>query len=200
MQQFKVALSQFDIVKTTTNSNVKYKSDPRSDVTLVNCTDLNRSDKTIQMHENERIWTQFASRKRSEPCAKIAKSVEIRQNRRKSSMSTLQKSSKNRVSSTSRCYFPKSCDFHAWTAFGHVPVTLCSKRRIFVTRVQNLAGRLGSMIRLRQSPRPAVIGSRNLVAANSAPVHAQTLLSLCMSGGNVVLGHRTLYGKACQKT
>ena len=33
--------------------------------------------------------------------------------RRKFSMSTLQKSSKNRVSTTSRCYFPKSCDFHA---------------------------------------------------------------------------------------
>ena len=68
---------------------------------------LNRADRTIQIHENERIWNQFASWKRSEPCAKIAKSVEIRQNRWKSSMSTLQKSSKNRVSSTSRWYFPK---------------------------------------------------------------------------------------------
>ena len=68
---------------------------------------LNRADRTIQIHENERLWNQFTSWKRSEPCAKIAKSVEIRQNRRKSSMSTLQKSSKNRVSSTSRWYFPK---------------------------------------------------------------------------------------------
>ena len=68
---------------------------------------LNRAARTIQIHENKRIWNQFASWKRSEPCAKIAKSVEIRQNRRKSLMSTLQKSSKNRVSSTSRWYFPK---------------------------------------------------------------------------------------------
>ena len=62
---------------------------------------------SIQIHENERLWKQFAFRKRSEPCAKTAKSLKIRQNRRKSSMSTLQKSSKNRVSSTSRWYFPK---------------------------------------------------------------------------------------------
>ena len=51
----------------------------------------NRADRTIQIHENERIWNRFASWKRSELCAKIAKSVEIRQNRWKSSMSTLQK-------------------------------------------------------------------------------------------------------------
>ena len=51
---------------------------------------LNRADRTIQIHENERIWNQFASWKRSEPYAKIAKSVEIHQNRWKSSMSTLQ--------------------------------------------------------------------------------------------------------------
>ena len=63
---------------------------------------LNRADRTIQIHENERIWNKFASWKRSEPCSKIAKSVEVRQNRWKSSMSTLQKSSKNLVSSTSR--------------------------------------------------------------------------------------------------
>ena len=67
----------------------------------------NRADRTIQIHENERLWSHFASWKRWEPCAKITKSVEIRQNRRKSSMSTLQKSSKNRVSSTSRWYFAK---------------------------------------------------------------------------------------------
>ena len=87
---------------------------------------------SIQIHENERIGKRFASWKRSEPYAKTAKFVEIRQNRRKFSMSTLQKSSKNRVSSTSRWYFPKSCDFHARIAFGHVPVTLCPKRRNFV--------------------------------------------------------------------
>ena len=62
---------------------------------------------SIQIHENERLWKQFAFRKRSEPCAKTAKSVEIRQNRRKSSMSTLQKSTKNRVLSTSRWHFQK---------------------------------------------------------------------------------------------
>ena len=79
MEQFidKVAISQFDIVKTITNSNAKYKYDLRSGVTL----DLNKANITIQIHENERIWNQFASWKRSEPCAKIAKSVEIRQNR-----------------------------------------------------------------------------------------------------------------------
>ena len=106
---------------------------------------------STQIHENERIWNRFASWKRSEPCAKTAKSVEIRQNRRKSSMSTLQKSSKNRVSSTSRWHFPKSCDFHARSAFGHVPVTLCPKRRNFADFDPKIAGCRGPS--RRSSPR-----------------------------------------------
>ena len=61
---------------------------------------------SIKLYENERIWNQFASWKRSEPCAKIAKSVEIHQNRWKSTMSTLQKSSKNRVTDHSKIIEP----------------------------------------------------------------------------------------------
>ena len=38
---------------------------------------LNRADRTIQIHENKRIWNRFASWKRTEPCAKIAKSVKL---------------------------------------------------------------------------------------------------------------------------
>ena len=62
----------------TSQKSTKNRTRPAS--TLQNDA-LNRAARTIQIHENERMWNQFASWKRSEPCAKIAKSVEIRQNR-----------------------------------------------------------------------------------------------------------------------
>jgi hypothetical protein len=43
----------------------------------INVNILNRADRTIQIHENARLWDQFASWKRSEPYAKIAKSVKL---------------------------------------------------------------------------------------------------------------------------
>ena len=64
--------------------------------------------------ENERVWKRFASWKRAKRCAKMMKYVKIRENHRKSSMSTLQK-------------------LYEKCSFDHVQVTLCKKNVIFTS-------------------------------------------------------------------
>ena len=84
------------------------------------------------MHESERVSKPFASLKRSKRCVKMIKYTKIHENLRKSSISSLQQSSKKHVWSTSTYRFAKKREFHIRNASEHVTVTLCAKRRNFM--------------------------------------------------------------------
>ena len=88
--------------------------------------------KIARIHMKSRKWTVFEAICFLRAFITMRKNDEICDNpwnRRKSSMTTRQKSTRNQILSTSRWHFAKKRDFHVRNASAHIKIKLCSKRR-----------------------------------------------------------------------